>query len=93
MRQKKVQVTILSGLPLASYYFNWDSVLREEYEKKDDGVWLSVGVFEADDPNDKIAKSVLERYTERLLLKHEIGFKVSSVVLSMKNRYGKVESF
>lgn len=79
MRQKKIQVTILSGIPLASYYFNWDSVLREKYEKKDDSVWQSVGVFEANDPNDKIARRVLERYTERLLLKHKIEFKVSSV--------------
>jgi len=79
MRQKKIQVTILSGLQLASYYFNWDSVLREKYEQKDAGIWQSVGVFEADDPNDKIARRVLERYTEKILLKHKIGFKVSSV--------------
>lgn len=79
MKRRKLEIQVFEQQPLAQYYFNWDSVLREEFEQKSDGCWQSATVFEADDPNDKIALGMLERYTERLLHKHKIVFKSKRV--------------
>lgn len=46
MKKVRVEVRVMAEQEsLARYHMNWDSILREEFESKGDGVWHSVGDY------------------------------------------------
>ena len=79
MKQVRLKIKVLSNVDMASHFINWDKWLSEEFEKKDSDEWLSVGVYDLDDKNDRILISLSERMTTRHLHRHEITFKLSKV--------------
>lgn len=79
MKQVKLKVKVLSEVSLATHFINWDKWLHEEYEQKADDEWLSVGVYDMDDRNDRTLIGLAERMTTRHLHKHGVTFKISKV--------------
>ena len=50
---------------LANYYFNWDEIMREEFDSLDDCVWCSSGVYEVGSDEDAV-KSLMRLANKRL---------------------------
>ena len=79
MKQVRLKVKVLSEVNMATHFINWDKWLHEEFEQKDSDEWLSVGVYDLDDKNDRILIGLAERMTTRHLQRHGITFKISKV--------------
>lgn len=77
MKQVKLKVKVLSNVDLAMYFINWDRWLYEEFEQKGSDEWLSTGVYDLDDKNDRIQIERAKRRVTRHLQKHGVTFKIS----------------
>lgn len=86
MKQVRLKLVILEEKDLAAYFINWDATLKEEWEQIEGDVWLSTGVYDLDDKNDRIARSLVERFTTNFLHRHKITFKINNT------SYGEIES-
>ena len=77
MKQVRLKVKVLSEVVMATCFINWDKWLHEEFEQKGSDEWLSVGVYDLDDKNDRTLIRLAERITTRRLHEHGITFKIS----------------